>query len=462
MDPLEPELTVSLRDLVDRETFGEVLDSFSRLFQIPIRLFDGDGSLLLEVATYNPVCEYLLTLEKSRARCTTVRSRLKAAPPPAPGSRTDVDCFCGLRYTISGVPVDNDVAAKIVVGPYLPAALERVPGAVAEVEPRVDQARLRDAMGSLRRLGDKNAQAAADAIVSVVSALLFSTRKAHVTNQMHMATVRESYRELMDKNRRLEEIAEERKEFDRRKSNFLAMVSHELRTPLTSIIGYSDMLTEGIAGDLAAEQMQFVRTIKTKGDELLKLISSILDFSQIDTGRLTMKLSAVDPRIVIERAVAANKDVAARRGIRLSVTLPQNLPAATMDAEKIQTALSHLIDNGIKFSTPGGIVKVTARVAASAEGDGEEDGIGFVLLAAPDMLEISIEDYGVGIDEIGQSRIFAPFTQIDESSTREHGGAGLGLAIVKHYVEAHGGRVHVRSHPDEGSNFTVRIPLILD
>ena len=98
----------------------------------------------------------------------------------------------------------------------------------------------------------------------------------------------------------------------------------------------------------------------------------------------------------------------------------------------------------------------------STEEDGEEDGVGFVLMSAPDMLEVCVEDFGVGIADQDIPQIFAPFTQLDESSTREHGGAGLGLAIVKHYVEAHGGRVHVRSHEGEGTSFYIRIPLVTD
>jgi signal transduction histidine kinase len=289
--------------------------------------------------------------------------------------------------------------------------------------------------------------------------ILFSAHKAYVTSELHVAAIRESYHDLTEKNRRLEEMHEEMREFERQKSNFLAMVSHELRTPLTSIIGYSDMLSEGIAGTLGEEQRQFVETIKTKGDELLRLISSILDFSQIDTGHMALQLTETGVEELLRASVHNNRELATRRGVKLSYEVPKDLPRITLDPEKIRTSIGHLIDNAVKFSPPDTVVKVSAQVVPSSEEDGAEDGFGFVLMASPDMLEISVEDFGPGIEDAEQASIFKPFTQLDASSTREHGGAGLGLAIVKHYVEAHGGRVKVMSNVGEGSRFAIRLPL---
>jgi len=458
VDPVEPSLHASLKDLLEPEVFSEVLGSFQRMYGIPLRLFDTEGALMLDAPAANSVCEYLNTFDKTRSRCTVTRSKVKASIPGSTGGGLEtVTCFCGLEYTLAAIEFQGEIVGKIVVGPYFPGHLERVPGTVMELEPSIDIARLRDGMGRLRRIQAGTAIGIAEILRTTIGALLFTAHKAHVTGQMHIATVRESYRELMDKNRELEEMAEERKEFDRKKSNFLAMVSHELRTPLTSIIGYSDMLTEGIAGELADEQRQFVNTIKAKGDELLKLISSILDFSKIDSGRLTLQATATDVNTLVERAVQANSDLADRRGVSLSYELARDIPSASLDPEKIQISISHLVDNAIKFSVPGGVVKVSSRMVDSSEEDSDEGEVGFVIMAAPDMLEISVEDFGMGIPDSSQSQIFAPFTQLDESSTREHGGAGLGLAIVKHYVE-----VHVRSTVDEGSRFVIRLPLVVD
>ncbi len=463
MNPVEPILHANLGDLVDADMFIKVLDGFCKMTSIPIRLFDMDGNLLAESIADNPVCDYLNTLPGSRAGCAVIRSRLKIGPPP--GDRNDIgstECFCGFKYKIVGIHYQAELIGKMVFGPYHPAELERTPVEPTEIDPDLDMTRLRDIMTGVPRVSSSSVEQLGVTVRAVIDALLLSAHKAHITSQMHLATVSESHRELTEKNRKLEDLADERKEFDLKKSNFLAMISHELRTPLTSIIGYSDMLTEGIAGKLAQEQKQFVMTIKAKGDELLKLISSILDFSKVDSGHLTVESNVVDVGEVVRNAVERSRETADRRGIKLSVDFASDLPQARFDAEKIETAVSHLIDNSIKFSDPGGVVKVSAQIFKSTEEDGSQDGFGFVLMASPDMLEISVEDFGVGIAQADLSQIFAPFTQIDESSTREHGGAGLGLAIVKHYVEAHGGRVHVKSQPEKGSRFSIRLPLLTD
>jgi len=461
MDTVEPTLKIALKDLVDQTTFGEVAASFSRLFDLPVRIFDADGNLLVEAEVQNPLCRYLESLERTRGRCTVHRSRIKAFRPSSGDAGVEsLPCFCGCDYAVTPVVHQTETVGKIVIGPYLPAELEKIPQAIFEIEPDADVRRVRDSLTAVKRLTASTIDRLAYTVTSVVGALLFVSHKSHVANEMHIATVRESFRELTEKNRRLEDMHEAQREFDRNKSNFLAMVSHELRTPLTSIIGYSDMLVEGIAGPLGVEQQQFVKTIKTKGDELLKLISSILDFTQMDSGRLTVRPADVDVAALVAEVTRRVKEQAERRGIRLATDVAPDLPIASLDPEKIGTALVHLLDNAIKFSPPGGVVKISARMAPANEADGPEDGVGFVLMTTIDMLEICIEDFGIGIPDGEQDQIFAPFTQIDNSSTREHGGAGLGLAIVKHYVEAHGGRVIVRSHQDEGSAFTVRLPLL--
>src|SRR6185369_14419419 len=125
----------------------------------------------------------------------------------------------------------------------------------------------------------------------VLDLILFSGHKALLTSQMHLSSVRESYRELQDKNAKLQEAFDRLRELDRLKSNFLGVVSHELRTPLTSIIGYSEMLLEGIAGALNEEQRDYVRTVMEKGDQLLQLITGILDISRMEAGEMKVRRS---------------------------------------------------------------------------------------------------------------------------------------------------------------------------
>jgi len=143
----------------------------------------------------------------------------------------------------------------------------------------------------------------------VLEVMLFSGHKALVTSQMHLASVKESYRELCEKNERLEEAYERLKELDRLKSNFLATVSHELRTPLTSIMGYGEMLAEGVAGDLNGEQLEFVETIRTKSEQLLGLIMSLLDLSKLESGTMLLRQAPMQIEPVLGEVISTLKSV---------------------------------------------------------------------------------------------------------------------------------------------------------
>jgi two-component system sensor histidine kinase BarA len=451
-------LNPSLGELIDKDSFTEVCLSYYQLFDLPMRVFDVNGDLVAETARSFPICGTFGKFEDGKKLCLATRTKVKNALPKE-SSLLSIDCVTGLRYTAAPIAFQGSVIGKVVFGPYRPAEDDKRPA--VDKHPNLDLGLVTRQLESMRRTSVTVVRKIAHSLLSVVDAILFSAHKTLLTGQMHLASQNESFRALAEKNRELEAMNERMKEFERIKSSFLSTVSHELRTPLTSIIGYSDMLSEGIAGELLGEQKQFIDTIKNKGEELLQLISSILDFSQIDTGHLNLRKQETSPIEVIESAVQASEEKAARRGIRLSTRLNKELQPVSMDPEKIHTALAHLIDNAVKFSAPDGVVRVSAEMVEALGSDtGEDDGLGFVLLAAPEQLEISVQDFGEGIEKSQQEAIFSPFTQLDDSSTREHGGAGLGLAVVKQFVEAHGGTVTVSSNPGEGSRFTVRLPVI--
>jgi two-component system sensor histidine kinase BarA len=459
VESLDKQLDASLAQLLNGSAFPEVCRSYYNLFDVPIRVLDVSGDLLAEVVHPHAPCRYVNKSEAGRNKCTQIRLQVKKAALTEDGIVYS-DCFCGLRYAMAPIQFQKELVGKIVLGPYLPTGVEEPSAEASAVDPEIDLDELKTQLKDMRPVPEKAIRRIATAMLTVIDVILFSAHKAHVTSHMHLASIRESYRELTKKNRELQAMHDEMKEFERVKSNFLATISHELRTPLTSIIGYSDMLAEGIAGELREEQQQFVQTIKKKGDELLKLIHSILDFSRIETGHLDVHWVKMNPKEVIEEAVGSKKDSAERRGTRLTVEIPGDLPEVSIDPDKIRVAVEHLVENGIKFSPPGGVVKVVAQIVTPDDEDAPEEGFGMVLMAAPEMLEISVEDFGIGIPEGSQNEIFAPFTQLDASSTREQGGAGLGLAIVKQYAEAHGGKVLVKSKVGEGSKFTIRIPVV--
>ncbi|HLM48629.1 MAG TPA: HAMP domain-containing sensor histidine kinase, partial [Myxococcaceae bacterium] len=281
-----------------------------------------------------------------------------------------------------------------------------------------------------------------------LAALLAAGQKSYLTGQVHLETVLETQRVLETQNAQLMRLNQRLKEADRLKSSFLGTVSHELRTPLSSIIGYSEMLAEGLVGGLNPEQTQFVRTIIEKGNTLLKLISSILDMSQIEAGKVRLAFEWVDVQELVQSALTSVMPQAQRKGLQLDVRMPGGVQERVVaDREKLRQVVVNLLANAVKFTPGGGRVEVRL----SAIGPQRELGV--------EGYRIEVEDTGVGIPEDQRERIFQSFYQVDDSPTREYGGAGLGLAIVKSYVEGHGGRVSLTSEVGRGSCFGVVLPL---
>ncbi|HXU68850.1 MAG TPA: HAMP domain-containing sensor histidine kinase [Polyangia bacterium] len=282
----------------------------------------------------------------------------------------------------------------------------------------------------------------------VADAFIVDGIKRAMSARMHMATVEEASRELTEKNRRLAQAVERLQEADRVKSNFLATVSHELRTPLTSVIGYSEMLLEGIAGELNDEQREYVRTVMEKGDQLLQLITGILDISRMEAGEMKIDRHPFDLDEVVGVALTTVAPHARRKKLIMSCNVPEALPLVHGDRDKIRQVLLNLLGNAVKFTPEGGKIEVNAALAPllpSAE--------------SARAVRVSVKDSGIGVPPEHQKRVFDPFFQVDNSSTREYGGTGLGLSIVKRLVEAHGGVVWVDSETGKGSTFSFTIPL---
>jgi signal transduction histidine kinase len=287
--------------------------------------------------------------------------------------------------------------------------------------------------------------------------ILFSGHKALLTSQMHLASVRESYRQLEEKNGKLQEAYDRLKELDRLKSNFLATVSHELRTPLTSIIGYSEMLAEGIAGPLAPEQSEFVRTIHDKGGQLLALIMSLLDLSKLESGTMSLKRREIHVESVLGEVISTLLPTARRKGVGLALEASSGLPDVRADPERLRQIFLNLVENAVKFTPAGGSVTLRARLEAG-DGPGDDEIGGAILAPLHARVEVSVIDTGIGIPPRERSRVFDAFYQVDSSSTREYGGTGLGLSIVKRLVEGHGGTIAILENAPRGSIFVVSLP----
>lgn len=451
---------VTLGDIIDPDSLQRVCMSFARLHQTGITVLDDRGEVLVDIPAEHLLCRRLgARLAAYELNCSfdhLIQATSERVSGDGPVARM---CVCGLRCDILAIRHQGQQLGCLIFGPYRPEGLEQLTGetveAVEQEEPdREKSSRCLDlARADLARLPVLSAQRASlslGALSEVLTVIVQAGYARHLTSQIHIAAIQDAYNELTEKNRRLADSVEKLKELDKLKSSFLATVSHELRTPLTSVIGYSEMLLEGLAGTLNAEQRDYVQTIMEKGDNLLHIINEILDISKIESGSVQLSCEQFDISGLLRQVSDALMPQARRKGVTLQYEVHSELPQMRADRAKTRQVLLNLVSNAIKFTPKGGYV--VARACES-----EIDAGAVETLRA---IEITVKDTGIGVPREARDRIFEAFYQIDGSSTREYGGTGLGLSIVKHFVEAHGGRVWVES-PDEehGSVFVVRMPV---
>jgi signal transduction histidine kinase len=432
---------IPLGDLLDLKAFADVCHSFAELYRVGLKVFDEAGNKLVDVKVGNAdFCGYIWSKPSGREQCMATVAKVKSDPVGEDPQAIPVPCFSGCRYLVQPVLYEGDGIGRVVFGPFVPDELGELPRSLTSIANDFDGKLAEGYMQKIRRVPESTAEKILKHFMDLLDVMVFTGHKNLITARLHIEAVQESYRELQEKNRALEESFSRLKELDRLKSNFLATMSHELRTPLTSVIGYSEMMLEGLGGPLTAEQREYLGIIMEKGENLLQLITSILDISKIEAGRIRLVLSEVDPAQIMRDAVATILPLARKKGLRVSCE-PGTLPRMHCDREKVRQCLVNLCSNAVKFTPAGGTITVSAEPAPG------------------ERLALRVADTGIGIGEEHITRVFDVFYQVDGSSTREYGGAGLGLAIVKSFIEAHGGEVTVRSQPNAGSTFSVVLPL---
>jgi signal transduction histidine kinase len=225
------------------------------------------------------------------------------------------------------------------------------------------------------------------------------------------------------------------------KSEFLATMSHELRTPLNSIMGFSELLTTGICGELNEKQTHYVNNVLTSSKFLLVLINDILDLSKVEAGKIELVREKMPVPGTISETLILIKEKASKHNVRIEQDFDPQLDFIEADKQRFKQILFNLLTNAIKFSKKeGGTVTITAK----KEGD---------------MAKFSVSDTGIGIKEEEKGKLFKEFAQANPEISKEYGGTGLGLAITKKLVELHGGEIKVESRYGEGSTFTFYLPI---
>jgi two-component system sensor histidine kinase BarA len=441
-----------LAELLDLPTFTQLCKSYVDLYRIGLKIFDADGVKLVDLrACAGEFCAYMLTGEGGKKLCTETVTYLKAAPLAAP--RTEArSCFSGLRYLLVPILYDGDSLGRVVFGPFWPDDVKDLGPELQMLGDEFDLKKAHELMARFRRAPESSGRKLLEHFLKIMDALLFTQHKAVLTAKLHSEAMAETSRELADKHDQLTDALDRLQELARLKSSFLATVSHELRTPLTSVIGYSEMLLAGLAGDLTLEQHEYLKTILDKGESLLRLISSILDLSRIEARGVQVQRKPVDLAQLVQKSVEAMLPQSFRKQLRVQTNVAVGLRKVLLDPDKIHQCVVNLLSNAVKFTPAGGQISVRAGPAESPPASAGPFGpAGFV--------QITVEDSGIGIPPEMQERVFESFYQADQSGSREYGGAGLGLSIVKGYVEAHGGRVAVISTPGKGSSFTITLPM---
>ena len=459
LDDVTGDAPIALEDVVDREALDDLCKSIHVLFGIGIRVYSSQGALLSNVAVDLDLCQYINDVPGSRAACGQTVSMAKSVDPGDDGEVTH-PCFTGLAYRIIALEHEGRRVGRIVLGPYAPHGLREPPPTLPATDRRLDMAHATDLLAKVPRVKNEALARIGKHLKTTLELVIFSSHKAWITSKMHLYSVRESYRELQDKTSRLEQTLARLKEVDRLKSNFLATMSHELRTPLTSIIGYSEMLAEGIAGPLLDEQSEYVRTIHSKGEQLLRLIMGLLDLSKMESGTMSLRQAPAQINPVLNEVISTLTPVARKKEVDLVLDADPAGCELAADAERLRQVFINLVDNAVKFTPKGGQVAVRSRVIdAPAVGDDDDDDAGAILLAPLfKQIEVRVSDTGIGIPPAERTKVFEAFYQVDSSSTREYGGTGLGLSIVKRIVDAHGGQIRVEGNDPNGTVFVVTLP----
>ena len=263
---------------------------------------------------------------------------------------------------------------------------------------------------------------------------VLADRMNHMSDELHRFDVeqRRAATELVRLNDQLAQAS-------KAKSEFLANMSHELRTPMNAILGFTEMLIDGLYGEIPDSLKEPLSDIQVNGRHLLHLINDVLDLSKIEAGRMELALSEYSVREMVDIVQLSLRSLAAEKGLEFTTRVPDDLPPAFGDNRRLSQCLMNLAGNAIKFTKAG-------RVEIGVELHGEE-------------IVFSVSDTGIGIPKEELENVFAEFRQVDTTVTREFGGTGLGLSITKKFVEMHGGRVWVESETGKGSTFFFAVPL---
>jgi PAS domain S-box-containing protein len=327
----------------------------------------------------------------------------------------------------NGQPVNYETWKKAVVPEDFPATEAILQRVIAEKVQGTAEFRITTPDGSVRHV-----QAAEGPVVDrdgrVVRVVGVNT---DITKRKQMEI------DLHEKNVELQHAAQA-------KNSFLANMSHELRTPLNGIIGFSELLVDGLPGEVNAEQKEYLEDILNSSQHLLQLINDVLDLAKVEAGKMELHPEPFSLRRAIMQVCSVAQPLVQKKKIEVNTTFTSELDEVTLDEQKLKQILYNLISNAIKFTDEHGRVEIK------------------IALHEVNHFTIAVRDTGIGIKSENIKRLFKEFEQLDEGTTRRYQGTGLGLALTRKIVEMQGGTIKVESEYGKGSTFTVTLPLVTE
>ncbi|MDO8466395.1 MAG: hybrid sensor histidine kinase/response regulator [Gallionella sp.] len=259
-------------------------------------------------------------------------------------------------------------------------------------------------------------------------------------------------KKVKERTAQLEQAKLEVEQASRGKDEFLAAISHELKTPLNHILGFADLLKEGLAGELSAEQKEMAQDIFDAGSKQLAIVNSLIELARLQAGKARLHAMPEDPAKLLGEIAARHAAKAQASGLAFAVEVAQDLGEMPLDREVVTHLLDQLFANAFKFTPSGGKVSLVARRVPRVEVAAP------VRIEAGEYLELAVADNGPGIAPEILPRLFQPFVQGDGRLARSHGGTGIGLTLVSLLAELHGGGSGVESKPGAGAKFLVWLP----
>jgi signal transduction histidine kinase len=227
------------------------------------------------------------------------------------------------------------------------------------------------------------------------------------------------------------------------RTQFLATISHELRTPMNSIIGFTEMLMDGVYGELSERQNSRLERIRSNAYQLLALIDDLLDLSNIEAGHMTLHKEVMSIGDAVLTAVQTLEPSAQSKSLTITCQIEPDLPRVEADPQRLHQIVTNLLTNAIKFTHEGGVTLTCRTINQGSQA----------------YIQTDVADTGIGISEAHRELIFDEFRQVDGSSTRAYGGTGMGLTITKKLVELMGGTIWVESELNRGSTFSFLLPV---